>query len=42
MIDHPSSDLKGTRGSVLYGKRIVHCITSSVAVVKAPEVTREM
>ncbi len=42
MIDHPSSDLKGTHGSVLYGKRIVHCITSSVAVVKAPEVTREM
>ena len=42
MIDHPSSDLKGTHGSILHGKRIVHCITSSVAVVKAPEVTREM
>lgn len=42
MIDHPSSDLKGSKGSVLQGKRVVHCVTSSVALVKAPEVTREL
>ena len=42
MIDHPSSDLRGSKGSALRGKRVVHCVTSSVALVKAPEITREM
>ncbi|MFQ6011301.1 MAG: bifunctional phosphopantothenoylcysteine decarboxylase/phosphopantothenate--cysteine ligase CoaBC [Nitrososphaerales archaeon] len=42
MMDHPSSDIKGTKGSILHGKLITHCITSSVALIKAPEVTREL
>ena len=37
---HPSFDIIGTAGSELAGKRIVLCITGSVACVRSSEVAR--
>ncbi|MDI6884498.1 MAG: bifunctional phosphopantothenoylcysteine decarboxylase/phosphopantothenate--cysteine ligase CoaBC [Hadesarchaea archaeon] len=39
---HPSHDLRGTRGTELEGRKIVLCITGSVAAVKCPELAREL
>ena len=42
MLMHPSSDIRGTRGSELKGRKIVLCVTGSVAAVKCPELAREL
>lgn len=39
---HPSNDIRGTRGSELEGRKIVLCVTGSVAAVKSPELAREL
>ncbi|MFH1822054.1 MAG: bifunctional phosphopantothenoylcysteine decarboxylase/phosphopantothenate--cysteine ligase CoaBC [Methanobacteriota archaeon] len=39
---HPSKDIQGTRGAELEGRKIVLCITGSVAAVKCPELAREL
>ena len=36
MNEHPSKDIVGTKGNELKGKRIVLCITGSVAAVRMP------
>jgi phosphopantothenoylcysteine decarboxylase/phosphopantothenate--cysteine ligase len=37
---HPSKHIVGTKGSELRGKRIVLCVTGSVAAVQSPEIAR--
>jgi phosphopantothenoylcysteine decarboxylase/phosphopantothenate--cysteine ligase len=39
---HPSKGIIGTKGDELKGKRIVLCVTGSVAAVKSPEIAREL
>jgi phosphopantothenoylcysteine decarboxylase/phosphopantothenate--cysteine ligase len=39
---HPSTHIKGTKGEKLKGKRIVLCITGSVAAVQCPEIARTL
>jgi len=39
---HPSLDIVCTRGNELSGKKIVLCVTGSVAAVRSPEVAREL
>jgi phosphopantothenoylcysteine decarboxylase/phosphopantothenate--cysteine ligase len=39
---HPSTHIKGTKGEELKGKRIVLCITGSVAAVQCPEIARTL
>jgi phosphopantothenoylcysteine decarboxylase/phosphopantothenate--cysteine ligase len=39
---HPSSDIRGTKGSELKGRKIALCITGSVAAVRCPELAREL
>jgi len=39
---HPSKDIMGTKGRKLKGKRIVLCITGSVAAVQCPEIARTL
>ncbi len=39
---HPSKDIVGTKSEVLKGKRIVLCITGSVAAVQCPEIARAL
>ncbi len=39
---HPSHDIKGTKGKELEKRKIVLCITGSVAAVKCPELAREL
>ncbi len=39
---HPSHDIRGTKGIELDGRKIVLCITGSVAAVKCPELAREL
>ncbi len=39
---HPSTYIKGTRGEQLKGKRIVLCVTGSVAAVQCPEIARTL
>lgn len=41
-MEHPSKDIIGTKGKELHGKRIVLCITGSVAAVQSPEIAREL
>ncbi len=41
-MSHPSKDILGTGGHALTGKTVVFCITGSVAVVRCPEVAREL
>jgi len=41
-LEHPSKDIIGTKGKELRGKRIVLCITGSVAAVQSPEIAREL
>jgi phosphopantothenoylcysteine decarboxylase/phosphopantothenate--cysteine ligase len=42
LSDHPSKDILETKGSELKGKRIVLCITGSVAAVQCSEIAREL
>ena len=39
---HPSKDIVGTKGSELKEKRVVLCITGSVAAVQCSEIAREL
>lgn len=39
---HPSHDIRGTKGTELAERKIVLCITGSVAAVKCPELAREL
>lgn len=39
---HPSHDIKGSKGSELAGRKIVLCITGSVAALRCPELAREL
>jgi phosphopantothenoylcysteine decarboxylase/phosphopantothenate--cysteine ligase len=41
-LTHPSKDIIGTSGTELKGKRIVLCITGSVAAVRCPEIARQL
>ncbi len=40
MSTHPSKNIIGTEGTELKGKRIVLCVTGSVAAVQSPEIAR--
>ncbi|MFQ6087267.1 MAG: flavoprotein, partial [Candidatus Bathyarchaeia archaeon] len=42
MTPHPSKDIIQTRGTELKGKRVVLCITGSVAAVQCPEIARQL
>lgn len=42
MSKHPSKDIIGTEGDELRGKRVVLCITGSVAAVRCSEIAREL
>ena len=42
MVKHPSKDIVGTLGSELKGKRVILCITGSVAAVQCPEIARTL
>ena len=42
MSTHPSKDIVGTKGNELKGKRIVLCVTGSVAAVQSPEIARSL
>ncbi len=44
MLDfmHPSHDIRGTKGEELDGRKVVLCVTGSVAAVKSPELAREL
>lgn len=42
MSDHPSRDIVGTEGNELKGKRVVLCITGSVAAVQCSEIARAL
>jgi phosphopantothenoylcysteine decarboxylase/phosphopantothenate--cysteine ligase len=42
MNKHPSKDIIGTRGNELKGKRIVLCITGSVAAIESPKIARSL
>ena len=42
MSTHPSKRIMGTEGRELKGKRIVLCITGSVAAVQSPEIARAL
>ncbi|MDH5783830.1 MAG: bifunctional phosphopantothenoylcysteine decarboxylase/phosphopantothenate--cysteine ligase CoaBC, partial [Candidatus Bathyarchaeota archaeon] len=41
-LAHPSKDIMQTRGAELKEKRIVLCITGSVAAVQCPEIARQL
>jgi phosphopantothenoylcysteine decarboxylase/phosphopantothenate--cysteine ligase len=41
-LAHPSKDIMQTRGTELKEKRIVLCITGSVAAVQCPEIARQL
>ncbi|MHA1727794.1 MAG: bifunctional phosphopantothenoylcysteine decarboxylase/phosphopantothenate--cysteine ligase CoaBC [Promethearchaeota archaeon] len=40
--EHPSKDIKGSKGNALSGKTICVCLTGSVAVVNSPDLCREL
>jgi phosphopantothenoylcysteine decarboxylase/phosphopantothenate--cysteine ligase len=40
--EHTSKEIIGTKGDELQGKKIVLCITGSVAAIKSPEIAREL
>ncbi len=42
LSEHPSEDIVGTKGSELKDKRIILCITGSVAAVQCSEIAREL
>lgn len=39
---HPSKDIVGSKGNELRDKKIVLCVTGSVAAVRCPEIAREL
>lgn len=41
-VDHPTLDLKATKSSSLLGKRIVLCVTGSIAAVETVKLAREL
>ena len=41
-IMHPSHDIRGTKGKELEGRKVVLCITGSAAVVRCPDLAREL
>ncbi len=41
-MKHPSKRIIGSKGSELSGKKIICCITGSVAAFKCPEIVREL
>lgn len=41
-MTHISKGITGSKGSELSGKRIVLCISGSVAAIRSPEVAREL
>jgi len=41
-LKHPSKGIIGKKGSELEGKKVVLCITGSVAAVRSPEIAREL
>ena len=42
MSTHPSKHIVGTEGNELKGKRIVLCVTGSIAAVQSPEIARAL
>ena len=40
--EHTSKEIIGTKGDELSGKKIVICMTGSVAAIKSPEISREL
>lgn len=42
MTHHPSKDIIGTKGRELKGRKIVLCVTGSVAAVRSSEIAREL
>jgi len=40
--EHTSKEIIGTKGDQLSGRKIVICITGSVAAIKSPEIAREL
>jgi len=40
--EHTSKEIIGTKGDELNGKKIVLCMTGSVAAIKSPEIAREL
>lgn len=42
MRTHTSKDIIGTKGNLLKGRKVVLCITGSVAAIKSPEIAREL
>ena len=41
-MNHPSTDIIVTKGKELNNKKIVLCVTGSVAAIKSPEIAREL
>ncbi len=41
-MKHPSKDIIGTRSREVHGKRVVLCITGSVAAIRSPEIARKL
>ena len=39
---HPSRDIRGAKGSELADRKIVLCITGSVAAIRCPDLAREL
>ena len=39
---HPSHDIRGAKGSELADRKIVLCITGSVAAIRCPDLAREL
>jgi phosphopantothenoylcysteine decarboxylase/phosphopantothenate--cysteine ligase len=37
-----SADIRGSKGNELSGKKVILCVTGSVAAIKAPEIAREL
>ena len=40
--EHTSKQITGTKGDALKGRRIILCVTGSVAAIKSPEIAREL
>ena len=40
--EHTSKQITGTKGDHLKGRRIILCVTGSVAAIKSPEIAREL
>jgi len=40
--EHTSKQITGTKGDDLKGRRIILCVTGSVAAIKSPEIAREL